>query len=100
MESKHHKLTSAQLRNDRIDRRRRPLTDWQYWPDTTGQHDEATPNIPGLEITTRPDVEDDAIIAWGLAVSEKSKDLNVSIDVLHGNGTNLGKWCIANEARS
>ncbi|KAJ4377402.1 hypothetical protein N0V83_000227 [Neocucurbitaria cava] len=91
MESKLHKLTSAQLRNDRIDRRRRPKIDWQYWPDTTGQHDDATPNIPGLEITTRPDIEDDAIIAWGLAASEKTRDPNVSIDVLHGDGTDL-EW--------
>ncbi|CAO2647801.1 Nn.00g087230.m01.CDS01 [Neocucurbitaria sp. VM-36] len=85
------KTTNVQLRNDRIDRRRRPQIDWQYWPDTTTQQDDATHNIPGLDITNRPDIEDDTIIAWGLTQSETTTGLKVDIDVLHGEGTNL-KW--------
>jgi hypothetical protein len=81
--------TTMQPREDRIDRRRR--MDWQYWPDTTSQQHFAEQALY-LNDSSRPDVEDDALIAWGLAQGNDTKGFNTSIDVLYGEGLHLSKY--------
>ncbi|KAI8936960.1 hypothetical protein NX059_006188 [Plenodomus lindquistii] len=86
--SRYHKLVPK--RSDRIDRRRRAAIDWQYWPDTSNQQQYSTTTLDS-EIASRPDIEDEALIAWGIIQSKESTDQNVSIDMLIGEGTNF-RW--------
>jgi hypothetical protein len=80
--------TMVQQRKDRIDRRRQ--IDWQYWPDTHCQPQFAEQTIEPDD-KSRPDVEEDALIAWGLAQGNGTKGLDVGIDVLYGEGSHLGR---------
>jgi hypothetical protein len=79
----------AQQRKDRIDRRRQ--VNWQYWPDTRSQQQFAELAL-GSDDHSRPDVEEDALIAWGLAQGNGTKGLDTSIDVLYGEGSRLSRW--------
>lgn len=82
---------ATQSRFDRIDRRRRARIDWQYWPDIIAQL-QYTKKSYDLDIASRPDVEDEALVAWGLAHSEGKQALDVKIDVLFGKGEKLSKF--------
>lgn len=76
-------------RFDRIDRRRRARIDWQYWP-AIGDQGQYVDKAYDLDDPNRPDIEDDAVIAWGLAQCDGKKAAEVKIDVLSGNGIDLG----------
>jgi hypothetical protein len=78
-----------QLRKDRIDRRRQ--IDWQYWPDTHTQPHFAAQTVEADD-KSRPDVEEDALITWGLAQRNGTKGLDTRIDVLYGEGAHLSRW--------
>lgn len=80
-----------QQRIDRIDRRRRKIIDWTKWPDVTKQQQYAD-GAYDLEVTCRPEVEDDGLIAWGLAVTDGSGEPRAKIDVLHGAAADLSEW--------
>lgn len=82
---------ATNTKSDRIDRRYRSSIDWQYWPDVSGQRQYAD-TILDPATMSRPDIEDDALIAWGLAQSEASKNQNVKIDLLLGEGINLSTY--------
>lgn len=84
-----------QQRTKRIDRRCRPVIDWQYWPDPTSQKQNCAGETQNSDIISRPDIEDDALITWGLAQSEVAKGLDVKVDVLYGEGTGLSGYHIA-----
>ncbi|KAF1837364.1 hypothetical protein BDW02DRAFT_491758 [Decorospora gaudefroyi] len=75
---------SGQPRKDRIVRGRR--IDWHYWPDTNSQQHFAEQALD-LDETSRPDVEDDSLIPWGLAQASETKGGGTSIDVLCGEGS-------------
>lgn len=80
-------------RNIRIDRRYRAPVDWQYWPDVGGQQGYLDTALEQDHVT-RPEVEEEALIAWGLAKSEASNDQNVNIDVLLGQGTDFSTFAL------
>ncbi|KAF1947773.1 hypothetical protein EJ02DRAFT_390991 [Clathrospora elynae] len=82
------KYANVQPRNSRIDRRGRPNIDWQYWPDTTSQQHFAK-RVHDLDTRSRPDIEDDALIAWGLAQGDDTQGFDTLIDVLYGAGPHL-----------
>jgi hypothetical protein len=75
------------------DRRRRKI-DWLYWPDTSTQVDYTDDSLMNIGITNRPDIEDEAIISWGLAQSQNMKP-GATIEVLCGEGTALCKYPLA-----
>jgi hypothetical protein len=77
-----------QQHKDRIDRRR--LIDWQCWPDTRSQQQYAELAFD-TDDKSRPDVEEDALIAWGLAQGNGTKGLDVNIDVLCGDGPHFSR---------
>lgn len=64
--------------------------DWLYWPDTSTQVDYTDDSLAHVGVTSRPDIEDEAIISWGLAQSLKMKS-GATVDVLYGEGTALRK---------
>jgi hypothetical protein len=76
-------------RTDRIDRQRNVR--WQDWPDITCQQGLIDELDPESNHSDHPDLEDSAVIAWGLKHSESSKGERVEVDVLYGEGTNLRK---------
>jgi hypothetical protein len=80
--------TMVQQRKDRIDRRRQ--IDWQYWPDMRSQQQFAEQTIEPDD-KSRPDVEEDALIAWGLAQGNGTKGLDIGIDMLYGEGPHLSR---------
>ncbi|KAF2028024.1 hypothetical protein EK21DRAFT_114228 [Setomelanomma holmii] len=75
-------------RIDRIDNRRRKI-DWQYWPNTDTQQDYKDESRSHAAHSSRPDIEDEAIIPWGLAQSQAPRNESTTIDVLFGEGTAL-----------
>lgn len=87
MDKKLNDIGSATVRihNERNDRRRRPRIDWHYWP-PTGQASTISHN---LGISSRPDIEDEPLIAWGLSHSESTECSKVKVDVLYGHGKAL-----------
>lgn len=67
--------------------------DWRHWPTTSIPHDYALVQPePLLEPPTRPELEDQALIAWGLAQSELGKEAGATVDVLYGSGAGLSKF--------
>lgn len=44
-----------------------------------------------LDTPSQPELEDPALLDWGLAQSELYSGSRASIDVLHGHGSNLGR---------
>jgi alpha-mannosidase len=84
---------SERPRLDRIDSRRRKI-DWLYWPDTSAQnkhrHDCNTTEH-AESISSRPDIEDEELITWGLAQNPTSGDAEATVDILYGEGTDLRK---------
>jgi hypothetical protein len=69
---------------------RRAKIDWKYWPDTSNQEDYADDCIDPGTTLTRPDVEDEGLICWGLAESQRQlKEAGAIVDVLHGEGSDL-----------
>lgn len=82
--------TSARPRQDRIGGHHRKV-DWQYWPDSTEQHSGAKFEEPASSISLRPDLEDEALISWGLVQSEVAKGPRAKIDILHGQGSSLSE---------
>lgn len=77
-------------RLDRIDSRRRKI-DWQYWPDTSTQAKYTDDSAAHASVLSRPDIEDEALISWGLAQSQIAKDVETTVDVLYGEGIDLRK---------
>ncbi|KAL6702414.1 hypothetical protein ACN47E_002056 [Coniothyrium glycines] len=75
-------------RKDRIERERRPDIYWNKWPNTAQQEHFACQDYP-LNETSRPEVAEDALVAWGIAQSETTKNPVVKIDMLHGEGADL-----------
>ncbi|OAL49439.1 hypothetical protein IQ07DRAFT_568360 [Pyrenochaeta sp. DS3sAY3a] len=77
------------MQGERNDRRRRPMIDWHYWPIASLQP--CAPSAPEqLDTPSRPEIEDEPLIAWGLAQSkEESKNSKVTVDLLYGEGANL-----------
>lgn len=83
------KSAVTELQDERHDRRRRPKIDWHYWP-TAGQHPSVSSVPVQLDIPSRPEIEDEPLIAWGLAQSEnESKCSKVTVDLLYGEEANL-----------
>lgn len=77
------------MQSERNDRRRRPMVHWHYWP-TASQQPYAPSTPDQLDKPSRPEVEDEALIAWGLAQSkEESKNSRVTVHLLYGEGANL-----------
>jgi hypothetical protein len=83
---------SRQVLNDR----RRRKIDWLYWPDTSTQVDYTGDSLTDIGTTHRPDIEDEAIISWGLAQSQNMTP-GATIEVLCGEGTALCKCPLAIE---
>jgi hypothetical protein len=85
-------------RLDRIDSRHRKIN-WQYWPENSAPHKDVADSHNPLDddpaeniehISSRPDIEDEALIAWGLTQTRTTEDAEATLDVLHGEETNLG----------
>jgi hypothetical protein len=70
----------------RTDRIRRKL-DWRHWPTNT-THDYGLIE-PLREDSHHPELEDQSLLAWGLAQSNLSKDHSATVDVLYGFGDQL-----------
>ncbi|KAF2828409.1 hypothetical protein CC86DRAFT_465246 [Ophiobolus disseminans] len=83
-------LTRERSRLDRIDSRRRKI-DWQYWPDTNDQQKYLDASAAETYIRSRPDIEDESLIAWGLAQAKATDGAQTTIDVLYGEGVDL-QW--------
>jgi hypothetical protein len=69
---------------------RRGLADRLYWPETMSKPQLETLK-PDLDEYSHPDLEDDALISWGLKQAEGSVGANTTIDVLYGEGPRLRK---------
>jgi hypothetical protein len=69
----------------------RAKINWLYWPDTSTQGNYADDSLAHAEITSRPDIIDEAVISWGLAQSQKMKP-GAKVDVLSVDETNLCKY--------
>jgi hypothetical protein len=82
-------LQNHRTRFDRIDRRRK--VDWQRWPDTSTQPQFVGDSLACASISRRPEIEDELLIAWGLAQAHAATGAETTIDVLHGEGTDLRK---------
>ncbi|KAH6872932.1 hypothetical protein BKA58DRAFT_456590 [Alternaria rosae] len=76
----------------REDRRvvRRRLVNWLHWPETTSQPHFTNEKLD-LSERSRPDIEDDALISWGLKQARESQGGNTAINVLYGEGPRL-QW--------
>jgi hypothetical protein len=77
---------STSCKDRRVVRRR--LVNWLHWPETTGQPQFTNQKLD-LSEHSRPDIEDDALISWGLKQAEGSKGGNTTINVLYGEGQHL-----------
>jgi hypothetical protein len=91
MEAKSSAMANPKARSrrpDRIDKDRKVR--WQQWPETDPKYDALKPEDLNC---VRPDLEDSAVIAWGLELSERQRTTgeDVDISVLYGTGSNLRK---------
>jgi hypothetical protein len=68
----------------------RGLADRLYWPKTMSKPQLATKKLD-LNEYSHPDLEDDALISWGLEQTEGSVGANTTIDVLYREGSQLRK---------
>ena len=79
-------------RPDRIHKERN--VQWQQWPETEPKYDA----LKFDDLTcVRPDLEDSAVIAWGLELCRQQRTTgeDVDISVLHGTRAKLGKAVVA-----
>jgi len=85
-------------RFDRSGNRRSKLKlDWYYWPDTSSQRKYTHDSAADSSTFSRPDIEDNSLIAWGLAQSQATDGAKTTIDVLCGEGVDLRKRPLAIE---
>jgi hypothetical protein len=74
------------LNFDRMDVRRNKI-DWKYWPDTSNQENYEDDSLLPGEGLHRPDIEDEGLICWGLAESQRQlKEAGAVVDVLCVDG--------------
>lgn len=88
-ETLHKDTTLNRPRADRIDSSRRKI-DWKIWPEMDSFHAEASTKIISNSQIDRPDIEDEEMIAWGLAQSEVISGAPATVDILYGAWPNLG----------
>lgn len=62
--------------------------DWKYWPKDT-LLPTAFQSVPNLEISNHPELEDQALLEWGMKKSDTSNGPRATVDVLYGCGTDL-----------
>lgn len=91
MEAKSSATANPKARSRRPDRIHKDRkVQWQQWPETDPKYDAL--KLDDLHCI-RPDLEDSAVIAWGLELSERQRTTgeDVDISVLYGTGTDLRK---------
>ena len=75
----------------RTDRIRRNL-DWRHWPTRSIPHDYMLTHADTvLEDPKHPELEDQSLLAWGLAQNELGKNHSATVDILIGRDVDLGK---------
>jgi hypothetical protein len=75
----------------RTDRIRRKL-DWRYWPTRSIPHDYTLAHTDTiLGDSKHPELEDQSLLAWGLAQSDLEQNHTATVDILSGRGVDLGK---------
>lgn len=75
-------------RTDRIPHK----LDWRQWPTGSIPHDYIPAHADTvIESSKHPELEDQSLLAWGLAQSELGQNHSATVDVLSGRGLDLGR---------
>jgi hypothetical protein len=75
----------------RTDSIRRKL-EWRHWPTRSIPHDYGLAHTKSiLEEPKEPELEDQSLVAWGLAQSELGQNHSATVDVLSARGVDPSK---------